>query len=339
MTLKQVCFSLFFLIVLTGCSPVKTKQLYSGFNQEGMHSRALYHFDQGFVVGGKNGVVSVFNDNYEQITDSLKGSEDLRDVHVFSDGSMLFINSGEKGMIWKVSKNLKSKYLTYNRANVFLDGVDFWDDRNGVAYGDPVNGKFVVLVTRDAGETWFPISYNILPYALPNEGGFAASGTGIATLGENTVYIGTGIADTARVYCSYDRGLNWKIKNTPLKTGDSYGVYSMYFWSEDEGVVVGGSYKNPDDKEKLCFYTQDACDSWTDVSEGLGGYTSCVHGNKDGSFLVATGRVATYFSLNKGKSWSLLLNETFYSVRVGESKLYFSGKNGKVAVYSYKIKS
>lgn len=340
MTHKQVfssvCLS---LLILSSCKTIKTKLLFDGHNEIGKHSRALFDTEDGFVVGGKDGVYSFFDNDFQQTTDSLKGAEDLRDVHVLGDGSVIFINSGTLGRIWKIDAGGRSKRMTYDRKDVFIDGVDFWDDKIGIAYADPVNGKFVILRTFDGGETWRAVDYNLIPYALPNEGGFAASGTGIATVGESTVYIGTGMADTARLYCSVDHGLSWEIKPTPIKPGDSYGIYSMYFWGEKEGVIVGGSYLKPDDTENLCFYTNDGGDNWIESGEGLGGYTSCIHGTKDGSFLVATGRVATYYSLDRGAHWEQLMAKTFYSVRVTDDQLYFSGKEGVVSVYSYKITS
>ena len=320
------------------CSPVKLKQLYKGYNHEGKHSRALFHYENGFVVGGQDGVYSIFDKDFNKITDSLSGGTDLRDVYVRGDGSIIFINSGDDGKIWKVSPGGKSVKLVYNQKEVFLDGIAFWNDLYGVAYGDPVNGKFLVLITLDGGEIWRQVDYNLIPYALPNEAGFAASGTGIAAVGESTIYIGTGMADTARLYRSIDMGLNWEIKSTPLKAGDSYGIYSMFFWSENEGIIVGGSYKEPEDTLNNCFYTADGGNNW-EKCYGLGGYTSCVHGTKDGGFLVATGRIATFYSTDKGKHWDVLMKETFYSVRVAEEMLYFSGREGKVHVYKYSLKS
>lgn len=330
---------LLLVFLITSCGTVHLKKEFSGFNQEGKHSRALFHFKDGFVVGGADGVYSVFNAEYGQITDSLSGATDLRDVYVRGDGSMIFINSGDDGKIWKVSKDRKSVKLVYDRSGVFLDGIAFWDDLNGVAYGDPVNGKFLVMVTLDGGEVWRPLNPESIPYALPNEAGFAASGTGIAAVGESTIIIATGMADTSRLLVSKDKGLSWEFKPTPMKAGDSYGIYSMYFWSEQEGIVVGGSYLEPSDTSQICYYTPDGGDSWIDCSSGLGGYSSCIHGTPNGDFLVATGRIGTYYSVNKGQNWNLLFSDTFYSVRVSEDKLYFSGANGKVTVYSYKIKA
>lgn len=337
MILRLHCFSILVgLLALISCQPVHVRQIYKGFNQKGSHSRALFHHKTGFVVGGSKGVYSSFDLNFNQITDSLVGAEDLRDVYVRGDGTMIFLNSGDNGKIWKISADRKITKLVYDQQEVFLDGFAFWNDRYGVAYADPVHGKFMVLLTVDGGDIWLQLDYNIMPYALPNEAGFAASGTGIAAVGESTLYIGTGMADTARLYCSDDMGLSWQIKPTPLKSGDSYGIYSMYFWTRNEGVIVGGSYKEPTDTVDNCFYTNNGGDSWIKCN-GLGGYTSCVHGTADGNFLVATGRVATYYSLDQGRNWDLLLNETYYSVRVSQDKLYFSGSEGRVAVYSYRL--
>lgn len=337
MTLRHLYSSILFLGFIS-CSPVSTKLLYEGVNEKGKHSRALYHHDNGFVVGGKDGVFSQYDQEFNQESDRIMSASDLRDVHVFSDGTMIFINSGDQGRIYRVSPNREKIEVAYDRDGVFLDGIDFWDDLNGIAYGDPVNGKLVILLTRDGGKLWAPANYDDIPYALPNEAGFAASGTGISVQGRETVYIGTGMGDTARVFCSYDKGEKWSVKTTPIKAGDSYGIYSMFYWSEDKGVIVGGSYLEPDDKDSICFVTNDGGNTWADGSNGLGGYTSCVHGLADGSFLVATGRVGTYYSLDFGLSWQLLFDETYYSVRVSEDFLYFSGKEGKVSVYQYTVR-
>jgi photosystem II stability/assembly factor-like uncharacterized protein len=184
----------------------------------------------------------------------------------------------------------------------------------------------------DSCNTWQSLDYNLVPIALDKEAGFAASGTGISTIGENKVIIGTGGAKVSRLYISIDQGLNWITKSTPMKSGDSYGIYSMYFWNELEGLIIGGSYLYPEDKDSICFYTADGGDTWSDRSEGLGGYSSGIHGNEDGSIIVATGRNGVYYTLNKGLNWNLLTSEKFYSARVFGYRLYLSGKNGRVQV-------
>ena len=36
----------------------------------------------------------------------------------------------------------------------FLDSIEFWDKKNGIAIGDPINGKFDILLTIDGGNSW-----------------------------------------------------------------------------------------------------------------------------------------------------------------------------------------
>ena len=325
-------------ILLVSCATVKTKLEVSAVNGDSMNSRAIDVSEDHFVVAGQNGTVSFFENPESQIVDSVLTAEDIRDIQIIGNGSLVLMNSGKDGMIWKTSYAMTNPIQTYYQKDQFLDGMAFWNGKNGVIYGDPVDGKFIVLLTEDAGKSWFPLNTDDMPYALPNESGFAASGTGIAALGQSKIIFATGMADTARLFISEDKGKTWNVKPTPIKSGDSYGIYSIYFWSENEGLIVGGSYLHPEDNENNCFLTVDGGDIWIKGGNGLGGYISCVNGNEDGSFLVATGRVGTDYSVDRGKNWHLLLKKKFYTVKVDHNKLFFSGKDGVIEVYSYTVR-
>src|SRR5439155_23452664 len=81
--------------------------------------------------------------------------------------------------IYRTDDGGKRWSLVYQttRAGVFLDAIDFWDPTHGVVLSDPVDGKFVLLLTSDGGRSWAPVDPARIPPALPNEGAFAASGT------------------------------------------------------------------------------------------------------------------------------------------------------------------
>jgi photosystem II stability/assembly factor-like uncharacterized protein len=38
-------------------------------------------------------------------------------------------------------------------ADGFFDALAIWDFKHGIALGDPVDGRFVILTTGDGGET------------------------------------------------------------------------------------------------------------------------------------------------------------------------------------------
>lgn len=311
--------------------------VYRGYSKQGVNCRSLAVINEAVIVAGQGGFFCgrFFSGDYVE-QPAVERGEDIRDMHLFNDGSMVLMNSGENAIIYYVAYNGQQS-VVYDSAGVFLDGMAFWDDLNGIVYGDPVGGEFFLLRTFNGGKKWFNLKPAQIPAILPAEAGFAASGTGIQCLGDSTVYFATGMSDNSRLFCSYDRGITWSVKNTPVKSGDSYGIYSMYFWTEREGMVVGGSWEKTDYHRKICYYTRDGGNTWTNRSKGLGGYSSCIRGNKDGSCLFVTGDQGTYFTLDKGLTWQLLFERNYYSIAVTETHAIFIGRDGTLEVIGYKF--
>jgi len=321
------------------CTKNKFETVYKGYSIKGKHSRGIDVSSNSIVMSGAKGsfvtysyLNSHFND-YDWVADM----EDFRDVHINPDGSILLLNSGLKGEIWKISTTGKQK-LVYTRRDLFLDGFAF-KDSVGFAYGDPVNDStFFILKTSNYGESWQQIPPSTLPLILEKEAGFAASGTGIQMPDEDVVFIATGVAKTARIFRSFDAGKSWDVVNTPMKSGDHYGIYSMSFKTVNEGFIVGGSYKDTSYNEKICFYTNDKGETWKNRSGGLPGYMSCIDSNVDLSLIVTTGRLGTYYSTNKGEKWKLLTNSPYYSCRVTENQIILGGRFGTFELINYKLK-
>jgi len=317
------------------------KSVFSGHSIEKVHARAISVSEGIVYVGGAEGNVS-FTHFKDLQSDNMNfpGVEDFRDIYVNTMGACLLMNSGEKGIIWGISPGgFPQKVLDTN--GVFLDGMDFWENEsNGIVYGDPIGGKFFLAKTTDMGRTWNSISPKQFPNASENEGGFAGSGTGIQAIGDSTVYFGTGGSEgTARLFCSHDQGETWVAKNTPMKSDKSHGIYSIYFWTKNEGIIIGGSYIDSTYNDGICYFTEDGGESWEDRTNELKGYCSCVQGNKDGSLLVATGRVGTFYSLDKGETWLILTEKAYYSCNITEEKIILSGKNGILEFFDFKIVS
>lgn len=328
-------------LVLTSCKSTDNLQyatIYHGQSIAGFHARAVTFVNQeAILIAGPKGVFCgkyFGGDLIEQ--PALKDAEDIRDIHLFMNGTMSLLSSGDTGKIYIVGFN-GEQATVFDSSGIFLDGMDFFDEQNGIAYGDPINGKFFLTETHDAGRSWKAFTPEVFPDNLTNEAGFAASGTGIQCIDDSIVYFVTGMADTARLFCSYDRGKNWVAKNTPLKSGDSYGIYSMFFWSKHEGMIVGGSWKERDYNKKVCYFTSDGGDSWFNCSKGLGGYTSCVQGNENGSCIFATGDHGTYYTLDKGLNWNLLFDRNYYSIAVSKEFVAFVGRDGAVEILRYQF--
>lgn len=236
---------------------------------------------------------------------------DFRDVDAVDARTafVLSIGPGEASRIYKtVDGGLTWDRQFVNRdPKAFFDAMAFWDAERGVAYSDSVDGRFVIVTTRDGGRTWTAVPERALPPALPDEGGFAASGSIVAVHGRADVWIGTGAAATARVLRSRDGGATWTVATTPIPSGPSAGIFSLAFRDANNGIIVGGDYK----KEELAIdnaaVTTDGGATWTLV-KGLGGYRSAVCYVPGGSAaalrLLAVGPSGADYSVDDGRTWS-----------------------------------
>src|SRR6185295_14515409 len=169
---------------------------------------------------------------------------DFRDVDAISDrvAYILSIGAGPSSRIYKTTDG--GAHWTLQFANtdpkVFLDAMTFRDEPHGFAFSDSVDGRFIILMTDSGGQYWTRIPADRLPPALPGEGAFAASGTNIAMVGSDRIWIGT---TASRVLRSIDGGRTWTAANTPVATGEATGIFSIAFRDAQHGVVVGGNYR------------------------------------------------------------------------------------------------
>ena len=106
----------------------------------------------------------------------------------------------------------------------FFDSMHFWDNREGIAMGDPLGECLSVIITRDGGATWSEASCENLPPA--EEAAFAASNGNIALLGDEVWIASGGVA--SRIFRSPDRGRTWEVVGTPIMQGGAMTAYSAW---------------------------------------------------------------------------------------------------------------
>jgi photosystem II stability/assembly factor-like uncharacterized protein len=235
---------------------------------------------------------------------------DFRDVQAFDQNTafVLSIGPGEQSRIYKTADGGKTWQLQFTNKDpkAFYDCFAFWDSTHAIALSDSIDSKFPLIATSD-GDNWKPVAVKKMPAALPNEGAFAASGTCIATFGNKDVWFATG-GPAARVFHSSDRGLNWTVAETPILHGEaSQGIFSILFWKNKDGVVVGGDYQNPTQAERSSATTADGGKTWTLSAQLPRGYRSglalaTVATVSAQKLLVATGTSGTDYSYD-GKYW------------------------------------
>ena len=232
-----------------------------------------------WATGTKETIIRSLNHGASWEHETVDGGMnlDFRDVEAFGANTAFIMSSGDgaASRIFKTIDGGKSWSLQYSdkRPGFFLDSLACSSPTDCFALSDPVEGKFLVLATRD-GEHWKELARDKMPAALPNEGAFAASGTSIALCGNN-IYFGTG-GPAARVFRSADGGVSWTVAATPVANGKaSAGIFSVACAGKHV-VAVGGDYKNPDSADRVSAYSDDFGKTWRLAERPPSGYRSAV---------------------------------------------------------------
>jgi photosystem II stability/assembly factor-like uncharacterized protein len=262
---------------------------------------------------------------------------DFRDIDALNDrvAYALSIGPGAASRIYKTSDGGGHWTLQFQNRDpkVFLDAMAFADETQGVAYSDSVDGHLVILTTNNGGREWERVTGDRLPPALPGEGAFAASGTNVALVGREHVWIGTSVS---RVLGSTDGGRTWTATATPVATGDATGIFSIAFRDTRHGVVVGGNYRKEAEAVDNVAITADGGATWTLVkNRGLSGFRSVVAwvptaGERS---LIAIGPSGADWSSDDGQTWTPLRSDGFDTASFAPHTVvgWAAGQGGRIA--------
>lgn len=259
---------------------------------------------------------------------------DFRSIYAFSKDKAIIMSAGSPLVILMTEDGGKTWQEKHQNTHpdIFLDGIDFWDDKHGMAYGDPIKGFMQILTTKDGGETWQDLSKNSKGLLQEGEAGFAASGTGIRVLDNGIAFIGTG-GSRSQLLMTTNYGKSWKAYPCPIIQGtSSTGIFSIAFHNKKLGVVVGGDYLNDSQTENAVFLTGDGGKSWQKPESGTLGYRSSVE-YLDEKTLIATGTSGVDWSVDGGLNWKSVSKESFHVARKARKGTWvlLAGADGRIA--------
>ncbi len=292
-----------------------------------------------WITGTRGAFVHSIDGGKTWQADSMAGAThlDFRDVHAVDANTIYLMAAGpgERSRIYKTNdggQNWKLQFTMQDSAG-FLDGFEFWDERRGLAFGDPIDQRLYLLTTNDGGNTWQRIPPENIPPVLKGEYAFAASGTSIVVQGKSQVWIGTGGA-AARVFHSKNSGENWGVANTPMPSGsESAGIFSLAFRDEKNGIAVGGDYRKPNEVLGSVAITKDGGQTWALIKDAPLEYRSCVAfvpGTK-GQMLIAVGTSGADYSRDGGLTWTRIDDAGFNVVSAGAmTSIWAAGPEGKI---------
>ena len=259
---------------------------------------------------------------------------DFRDVQGVdaSTAYLLSIGNGETSRVYKTTDGGANWniVLQNNDAKGFFDQMAFWNPRHGILVGDQVDGQMVVMTTEDGGAHW---ERQKMPAALPGEGAFAASGTGITVRGDRDVWIGTGGKDAARVYHSADGGHTWTVAATPIRADSANsGVFSVAFSDALHGIAVGGDYSKASEASGVIALTADGGKTWAlPAGSPPKGFRSAVAYLADRKIWIAVGTSGADISTDGGQSWRQFDTGNYNAVSFASSKAGWAvGPRGRI---------
>ena len=298
-----------------------------------------------WIGGSKGTFLRTIDGGKTWETNQVHGAEtlDFRDVHAFDSQTAILMSAGEaeKGnsKFYKTTNGGKSWEIVFQttQKGVFFDGIDFWDKQNGIAFSDPIEGKFFIIKTKDGGKTWLQINPANIPAIQENEAAFAASGTSLVTVGRKYAYMCTGGGEFAQVYKTENQGENWSVVKTNLPAGKTNGLFGLRFWNPRCGIAVGGDYQEVNKKVSNVLLTYDGGETWQDapqttpvgLKEGVGIYHKKI--------LIAVGPSGTCYSKDFGKSWLEIDKTAFHAISVSDNGIWAVGGKGKVCRLDLKV--
>lgn len=251
------------------------------------------------------------------------------------------LSIGKPALLYRFSNDLSKRTLVYEeyKEGVFYDSMQFYDDKNGIAVGDPINGRMSIITTKNGGVSWQKNNPKNSPVLNDGEAFFAASNTNISIKnGKTWVFSG---GQKSRLFYSEDKGLSWKSSETPIIQGQKMtGIFSSDFYNDKIGIIAGGNYEIPNLNNHNKAITVNGGTSWNLLSDNDGfGYASCIRffpGCK-GQKMISVGLTGIYISNDFGLYWKKISNDRTLNTIAFKNKdtAIAAGKNKIIQIRFY----
>ena len=254
---------------------------------------------------------------------------------------IFILSVANPALLYRVSKEGNKSELVYqeNNEKVFYDSMQFFNDNEGIAIGDPTEDCPSMIQTIDGGKTWKKIPCDRLPKFVDGEAFFAASNTNLI-IKNNDVWMVSG-GKKSRVFHSSDKGSTWKASETPIVQGQTMtGSFTADFYDKNIGFIAGGNYEKLEQNFQNKAFTNDGGKTWKLISDNQGfGYASCLQylPNSKGKDIVTVGATGIYYSNNGGENWKQLsTDKDLYTIRFIDNKTAIAAGKNKIVKLNFK---
>ncbi|MDB5118545.1 MAG: Ycf48-like protein precursor [Mucilaginibacter sp.] len=262
----------------------------------------------------------------------VKGFEkaDFRDIEAFSDKEAVIMSSGTPALILKTVDGGANWQVKYQNTDTtyFLDAMDFDTPLHGFVMGDPINGQYLLMETKDGGNNWSRYSG---PDALPGQAAFAASGTCLRANGLLAIVTGGSSAEVL----IQNKKSEWKRQPVPIVHGQSaQGAFSVAMGTAHQLIVVGGDYQKDKRQDSTACYSIDKGITWHLANTPTAGYQSCVEFIEINTF-ISTGTPGSCITIDGGKTWTKIDDTSYNVCRKAKhgNLVLLAGNGGKIGIF------
>ncbi len=300
-------------------------------------------------VSGSNGTVGKSTDGgktWRWLIVTGYEKRDFRDIEAFDsstaiimavDNPAYILKTVDGGTTWK-------KVFEKNTNGMFLDAMDFKNDKEGICIGDPLpigrDGRrfFYVIRTYDGGNSWLEIPAEQLAPAANGEAIFAASGTNISFLKHpdfDYAFVTGGMVSNL-IMIGRNNKPNKVVYIPVVQKKESAGTFSMAVIGRKKIYCIGGDYKIPaNDLDNFSFTLANGNNWKAPLRSGPTGYRSCISIIKNKT-MVACGTTGVDFAKNGEKEWRKISSESFnVCIVTPRGKVYLAGERGKIGRLIY----
>lgn len=277
-------------------------------------------------VSGSKGKVGRSTDGgatWEWMTVTGFEKRDFRDIEAFDEKTAVIVAIAEPGNILKTTDGGKTwkTVFTDTTKGMFLDAMDFYDHKNGIAVGDPIDGKIFLVTTNDGGNSW---KKSVVAIPAMEEGFFAASGSNIL-YHKNGSFTAVSGGKVARLIEPRRTETLPIIQGREMTGPNSIAIHGR------QAIIVAGDYDHQQDTTKNCLISTDGMQTWHEPLSGPHGYRSCV-AYISAQQLITCGVPGVDVSNDGGNTWQPISREGFHVCRKAKkgNAVFLAGGNGKI---------
>jgi photosystem II stability/assembly factor-like uncharacterized protein len=254
---------------------------------------------------------------------------------------VFILSVGNPAKLIRIDKKTLQETIVYTEENekVFYDSMQFVDDLNGFAMGDPTENCLSLIKTVDGGKTWKKLPCDNLPKVNSGEAAFATSNTNLIVKGNAVFMVSGGIK--SRVFVSHDFGTSWQVYETPIVQGEEMtGIFTADFYNEKIGIIAGGNYLKQLQNWSNKAITMDGGKTWELIADKAAfGYASCVQfvPKSKGKKLISVGGTGLFYSDDFGENWTKISDDKdFYTFRFESKKVFYATGKNKLVRFNIK---